>query len=801
MSPGANWHINRVCTGVALASAAVIGFQIALMQVFSITQWSHFAHLTISLALLGFGTSGTFLYLFRQKLRDHFDTLFPVCLFLSSLSMATVTFLAHTEPFRFDTYLLFSTSRHWGKLAITCLLLLLPFFFGALAIAMSFLKYPESIGKIYFFNLSGSAVGGAVVLGLMWVTVPAALPPVLAVLPFAGALLNRNRSAAVRRMAWLAAPVLALMNFSSPALERSEYKSIRKTLLLPGALIEQQKSSPYGLAEVVSSPALRYAPGLSLQYQQDIPPRKAVFNNGDWLGALIPKPAEGDATILDHSTTVLPYIIQKPARVLILRSGTGEQIALARSHGVTQLDVVEPNRMINRLLKRELAVETDSLLYGEEIHLFQVEARTFLQSTHARYDLIQLPEIGSFFGSSGLGAVHPEFDRTREAFREMWKPLSPGGMISVTCWMDYPVRNPLKILATLSGLLDDEQLEDPQNHLVAIRSWAALTFVVKKTAFSETACDRIREFCRQMSFDPLHLPDGAGFVPDDYNKLDDPWFFESVRQVLSVQREAFLEQYPFRIKPATDNRPYFSQYIRLKSAGKLAALFGNQSVPFLELGYVVIILTFALLLSISFLLIILPLFFSAGKMSRTRWTLLYFGSIGFGYMFLEMIFIQQFTLYLGHPVYAATAAISILLLFSGIGSFLSSRLQPSGKSLFFLCFAVAAILLLYAFLLPDILRETIGYPVGLKILMMIIIAGIPGFAMGFPFPAGLTYLSSKYPNETPWAWAINGYASVIGTSLAVMISVETGFFWVWALAAGAYGLAAGVNLKRKPQAG
>lgn len=76
---------------------------------------------------------------------------------------------------------------------------------------------------------------------------------------------------------------------------------------------------------------------------------------------------------------------------------------------------------------------------------------------------------------------------------------------------------------------------------------------------------------------------------------------------------------------------------------------------------------------------------------------------------------------------------------------------------------------------------------------MILITGVPGFIMGLPFPLGLTRLTYNRPDEVPWAWAINGYSSVISATLATIVSVETGFFWVMIIAAGAYGVAGVVN--------
>ncbi len=785
--------INRVCLSIGLLSAAVIAFQMALMQVFSITQWYHFAHMIISVALLGFGISGTVLALFRKAFLKHFSLLFPLLLFLSAAGMATVTYGIHTGPVRFDTYLLFSDHRHVIRLTISCLLLMLPLFFAALSIGMSFIRFPGEVGKIYFANLAGSGAGGGIALGLMWLTPSWSAPAILAILPFAGGCISYNRSISVKSAAWMSLAILIAMNYYTPQPARSPYKSIQKALLLPDSKIVYRASSPYGLIELVSAPSLRYAPGLSLNYRDPIPSRDILFHNGDGMGAVIPVPAGDSLTILSYTAAALPYVTGQREKVLILNPGAGENVAMAKSYGAGRIDVVEPNPTVTSLLKRELAASTDSLLLTPEVATHHMEPRTFLNTSGGVYDLIQLPAIGSFFGTSGLDAFSIRNELTLESFQEMWHKLSPDGMISITCWMDYPVRSPLKVLSTLSLLMNSQGVREPEKHLAAIRSWSALSFVLKHSRFTDDEISRIREFCDSLSFDPLLLPGETQLERERCNQLNDPWFFKSVDELMTPGADAFAKSYPFRIEPATDDQPYFSQFIRLNSVHHLTGLFGSRSVPYLELGYVVVLLTFLILLSVSMILVLLPVAIAGRKMSEKVRTLFYFGSLGLGYMFLEMVLIQQFTLFLGQPVYSASAVIGILLISSGLGSYLSTRVSPVSKRMAVICLLIAGILLLYGLQLAPVLRSLIELSPRIKFMLMSFLVGIPGILMGFPFPLGLTRLGKRSLQTVPWAWAVNGCMSVTGTSLAVILSVETGFSWVLFGAAGAYGLAALTN--------
>jgi hypothetical protein len=140
--------------------------------------------------------------------------------------------------------------------------------------------------------------------------------------------------------------------------------------------------------------------------------------------------------------------------VLVLQAGTGIEVAHALSHHATNIVAIEPNAVLIDALKHELVLDTDSLFYQPAVRVRTIEPRNFLYSDTAHYDLISLPVVGSFGGSAGLFALHEQFLLTREAFLKMWPRLNEEGAISITAWMDYPARNPLKLLATLVEVLE-----------------------------------------------------------------------------------------------------------------------------------------------------------------------------------------------------------------------------------------------------------------------------------------------------------------------------------------------------------
>lgn len=785
----------RLLLSLGMLSAAIIAFQLALMQVLSIVQWHHFAYMVISMALLGFGAGGTILSLFRQQLLKRIHWLLPVLMISCGITMSLVIYVSQLAFIRFDSYLLFANYAHIGRLLLTYLLFFIPFLLGALAIGLIFDHYVALIGKVYFANLLGSAAGGLLLLALLYFLLPHRLPAFISFLPvIAGTMIipvddessRFNNKVTLPLFAFIAFIICISTIITPPQLQLSQFKDISKALLLPDAHIKLEKASPYGPIQAVTSPVLRYAPGLSLLASQPVSASTAVFINGDWVGAVTGPSQPDTAFVLNYTSFDLPYRMADRKDVLVLQAGAGIGVAHALSHHATNIVAIEPNAILVAALKHELAADNDSLFYQPAVTVFTQEPRNFLISDTAHYDLISLPVAGSFGGSAGLYSLHEQFLLTKEAFLSMWPRLKEGGAISITAWMDYPARNPLKLLATLTAILEQLNIRQPQHHIAAIRSWGTISFVVTRSALTETAIRNIRDFCNQWQFDPALLPDLQPTERARYHQLQDSSFFQSMDQLFTTGRDTLYADYDFNIQPATDNSPYFSQFIRWKSLPRLAGYFGNRSIPFFEIGYVLVVITLVQIALISFVLVVLPLFKRRWKGKSKAGVLLYFGGIGLGYMFVEMVFIQHFIFYFGHPVYAAAAVITALLLFSGLGSFVSGYWEGKRK-LLLLVFAVIIVLLcIYAAVLMPLLQQTAQSGLPVKLLIVFLLMAPLAFCMGIPFPAGLSQLARTQAPAIPWAWGLNGCMSVISAALATLIAVEAGFAMVMWLAAFAY---------------
>ncbi len=809
-------HPVKLSFSISLLSVSLIAYQLLLIQILSVVQWYHFAYMIISVALLGFGAAGTFLSLFKEKFLEKSEIALPILITVTSLLMVITVSLAQTDFFYFDSYKLFADLNQLWKLAATYSLFLLPFFFGALAIGLIFVQNVERIGVFYFANMVGSGIGGILAVFLMWLFFPEKLTAVLATLAFFSGILivpKQIRSGFSIIIA-ITVAVLTLIYMNPPKLNLSEFKSLSKALDLPGTKVIASESSPYGLLKIISSDNIRYAPGLSITYPYRVPVENALFNNGDWLGPLTSAMPDS-INYFKYSTQFLPYIFNERQNVLVLGSGTGRQVQQAILNGAESITAVEQNKALMELLIKSYSHKKDSLYTHPSVRIKNIHPRTYLLTTHSKYNLITMPIIDAFGGTSGMYALQEQYLLTKESFNEMFSKLNDDGVICLSTWIDYPYKNPLKLFATISEMLYERGFENSAQHIVAVKNWNTITIILKREPITKTEIQDVRAFCKEMKFDPMIISNIDVEEADYYNKLEDKLFYSIIIKIFESQeeREKLYSDYEFNIKPSTDDRPYFSQFLQLKSIPKLAEFFGNQSVAFFEVGLIILYITFFQILILSIVLIIIPLFKIGrkgnnqpelipksrnGKTGKLR-TFMYFSGLGLGYMFIEIILIQRFTLYFGNVIYAAAAVVSLMLVASGFGSLVSQKIQAKPNRLILIILIILIPLLSYAVLIFPLLKLTIIFSLPVKIIFTTLLIAPAAFFMGMPFPIGLRLLAldgDPYNSgQIPWAWGINGIFSVIGAVLAMIVAVELGFLWVMIFAIGAYILSLIANLR------
>ena len=557
-----------------------------------------------------------------------------------------------------------------------------------------------------------------------------------------------------------------------------------------------------GVVSVVESPRIpfRHAPGMSLNATDEPPPQLAAFVDGN--GPSVLTQFDGNLArlgYLDQLTSALPYHLLKlshnPPRVLVLGAGPGSDVLQTLYHGASTLDAVELDRNVIDLVEQRFRQFSGDIYRRPDVHVHQAEARGFANTTTERYDLVQVALLDSFgVASAGLYGLSESYLYTVEALQTYLSRLTPGGMLAFTRWLSLPPRDALKLFATGVIALEKDGVPNPAARLVMIRGWKTVTVLVKNSDFTPMEIEAVKEFCRKRSFDVAYYPGMAADEANRYNLLAQPYFFEGAVALLGAHRQDFIDRYKFYIEPATDDRPYFFRFFKWSAAAELLALREQGGMPLLDWSYPLLVATLIQAFIASFLLILAPLAVSSARRALpTAPVTLYFVAIGLAFMFMEIAFIQKFVLFLAHPLYAVAVVLCSFLLFAAVGSWLTSRWQSrkmGGSYLTMVITTTALISLTYLMILPEVFSALIHLPDTAKIAISVALIAPLAICMGMPFPTGTMRLAKTGRDSAPWAWAINGFASVVGAVLATLLAIHLGFAAVIILAVLIYGLAA-----------
>jgi len=790
---------------IFLISATALAYEILLMRLLSIIQWHLFAYMIISLALLGYGVSGTFLALTRRWLMERFAIVYIASAVLFGVSMLVCFALAQRLPF--NALEIVWDSTQYLYLLFIYLLLFVPFFFAASCIGLAFISYPAQISRIYMSDLLGAGSGALGIILMLYVLRPETSVMVLAGLALVAALVA-NLTYYTRLSSWplatiITCAVVLVFGYSQgwPGLRISPYKGLSQSLQTVDARIISEQSSPLGLLTVVDSPTIpfRHAPGLSLNTRHEPPRQLAVFTDGDGLSVITRYDGRRERlAYLDDIPSALPYHLLQRPRVLILGAGGGSDVLLALYHQAESIEAVELNPLMVDLVRNRNADYAGHLYDNPAVQVVVAEARGYVTGSAKHYDLIHLALLDSFGATNaGVHALSESYIYTVEALQTYLEHLAPNGLLAITRWLKLPPRDSLKLFNTAIDALLRMGVAEPGRHLALIRSWNTSTLLVKNGHLTVTDMAAIREFCERRSFDVAYY---AGMKPGEANRfniLDEARLFDAATALLSSARSDFMDRYKFDITPATDNKPHFFHFFKWRSLPELIELPAGGRGSLIEWGYLILVATIVQAFIVGLSLILVPLWITRRRSVQPAGARMgfYFGALGLAFIFIEIAFMQKFILFLNHPLYAIAVVLSGFLVFAGLGSGYSVRLARRLENTRFspIVVAVAGIVgisLVYVFFLTSISTWLVTLPDAARIIAATGLIAPLGFCMGMPFPLGLAKLAARAPDFIPWAWGINGFASVVSAALATLLAIHFGFTAVVLLALVFYLLAA-----------
>lgn len=768
------------------ASLAGLGYEIALMRMFSVSLSHHFAFMVVSIAMLGIGAGGALLSL-RPAARERSRLTAYALLFawMVPLSYGLANGLP-LDPGRIS----------WDRLqllytGLLYLILAAPFLFLGLVIATAYTALAGRANLIYAADLLGAGSGSLLVLWLLSSGGPELAVVSLAALP--AALLLAAGRGAVRAAAGLLLALLAMLFLFQPRFFQariSPYKPLSLALAFPGAEHLSTMQSPAARVDLFTGPAARYAPGLSFRYLAPLPEQVGLAVDAGEIHALTDA---GDRDQLDFTRYLpasLAYRLGPRQKVLVIDPRGGLAALTAAMHGSAEITTIESLPPVAEAVGAYVRERPSFRFDGQGRTGL---ARTMLSLSADRYDVIDLSLMAAF--PSGIFGFGEDLRYTTEAFTEYLGHLAQDGLLSVSLYIIPPPRTELRLAATLLEAASRAGIPDPGRRLAVIRSWDTLTLVMKRSPLTAGEIRAVRAFCSEMRFDLVHVPGITAGESNIHIRMAGNEYFEAFQRLIEPStRSAFLRSSLFDLRPATDDRPFFHYYLKLGNLPETYRVMGRKWQYFLEEGYLLpVILLQALLAGAG--LVLLPLLRPAGLPGGVRVLprLSYFAMLGLAFLLVEISMIQKAVLALEHPLHAAATVISATLISSGLGSLLGRRFPAlmQARSVLLL----AGVVMAMAFAAPLLISAIARFGMALKVALVFLLMMPMGMCMGLPFPLAMSRLGRTAPGLIPWAWAVNGCFSVLSPVLAVMLALAAGYRTVLLAGAGLYLLAYGVMRK------
>ena len=772
----------RWAAGLLLISVALLGYELLLMRLLALAYWGHFAGMVISTAMLGIASSGLFLFFARERVQRNPGGVFAASAGFFGIA-APLAFLA-SQRLPFTPFLLTWSAREYAYLSGRSFLFFVAFFFAGVAIGTPFAARVMAMGRLYFWNMLGSGLAALPLLVAMNFIHPMRLLVCVAVVAVGVAVLCARNIRA--RVGWIMAAIAVTCAVMLTPFRYSEYKDLSRTLLLPDARLIEERYGWDGIVQIVESPHTRYLPGLSLNFAGTLPPSQLVFTDAGAMTLVVgADEALANPDFLRMTPEAFSFALMQPRNLLHLYGGTADLLR-AHSAGVPSITVVDDSETrvaaVRELFQRMSTVP----LAGS---LVRADARQLLEQTSEQFDVIGVSLLGAHGTSTaGAASLDPSFLLTVEGFSRVYQRLTPAGHAVLSTWVENPPRSGVRLISLWIETLRRNGVANPGQHLIAMRSWSTLSIFISREPFNAAAIDALRKFAEENSYDLVWF---EGITPEETNQInvipEDP-YYGAFAALLGPERETFIANSPFALQAPDTNRPFFNQSFRWAAVPQWISTMGMAWLPFVEWGYILHVATLVVVTLLGVLLLIVPCVATRARPSLRTATL--FLALGVAYMFVQMWAIYKLSQFVAHPLLAAALVLSAMLAASGAGAVVLTRgeTRRPARTVAFVC----AALMLAAVLFPLLLRWFYPQPIGVRVAVAIFWLALPAFFMGFPFPYSLGRLAKQ--TDIPWALALNGFGSVLGSLLATLVAVHFGLLALAASAVVLYGAVALLTL-------
>ncbi|HNB24422.1 MAG TPA: hypothetical protein PKZ32_18515 [Candidatus Melainabacteria bacterium] len=758
-----------LAAGLALCSMSMMLLELVMTRLYSASTGYHFAFMIVSIAMFGLTLGALYTMAFASKNDDKTEPLLSLssCLFAAAIPTSAGLQILAFKP------LVGMGAFAW--IFVNFLLSAIPFFFAGIVICKCLTSY-EQVGKLYSADLLGAAVACPLLVFLLsqisgpYTLIVSGVIAAAACLMFALTMSGANRTkgavqAAIGLLiciAWSFSPTQEMSSKQIPGIDPST--------------IEAVKWSPISRIIVAKfvGPALTWA-SVPAEKQVSKPiPQKGLYIDSGAFTVMTGKATPEEMLPIKQDITAVANRLRPGNSLFVIGVGGGRDILTGRLFDQKKIDGLEVNPVLVKLLKQEYADFNGHLAEQPGVNIVNDEARNWLSRSGNQYGIIQCSLVDTYAAStSGAFVLTENSLYTKEAVLHYLKHLEPKGVLSLLRWGNEEEPQQLtRLLYLTKDAFKKLGLSNIEKHVMLICAPYRLgdisvgNMLVSKEEFSHADIELIQSLCKELGYKALLLPDLVKKEP----------FYSALTNPNDMPSDLPSEDRPFFFSPATE---------LVAQSKKSEGGAGGLALVLFTLLLTIILVAFT---------IVAPAWIKFGRSAKPEGGFFqsagYFLSIGFGFILIEVGLIERLSMILGNPTLSLSLVLFVLLLASGSGSYVAQNYLDKGVPRIKL---MRISLLVSAFLGAAL--AGILYVTGMELALLELIprasisalmVALPGFFMGWAFPLGLGFFGENQFEARSWFWAVNGGATVCGSVLAAVLSIEFGICITMILGAACY---------------
>jgi hypothetical protein len=760
---------------IFVLASVTLSYQILITRFFSVMLYYHFAFAAISLAMLGL-TRGA-MEVFNNPTRYAPERVGSE--FARHASRFAITGVGAMICFLFAPVLV-PSDYLWPALLTSTIAFVIPLTASGVCITLLLTRMPYSGGWLYAADLAGAALG---CLGIIFVLL--VIDPVSATLGIgamaAGAgwmVVRGSGDARTLRLSGAVALLLGAVAIVHAGLDISGKSHLgvfwAKGAQQTGTLFERWNT--YSRVRVT---AWGYSVPFGWGFSRT--PTTKIDQNYldiDADAATVITRFDGDLGKLGYLKDDVingAYLVQKPSDVAVVGVGGGRDVLSALFFGAKKISGIEINPAIFEVLTDKFADFSGHLDKQPGVSLINAEARSYINHSTDRHDLVQISLIDTWAATAAGGLTLTENRLyTVEAWGDFYRALKPRGMLSVSRWYDADTHRGefYRLVAIAADALQRTGVPAAglKDHLIALNVGNIVNVITRPDAFTSAEWQAARERLQAQGFKILMGPDIA---------------FDAVttKLISGTADAAYFASLPENVTPSTDDNPFFFYTARYGdfAAAPMSAFTHSNTAITMTLGLIAVALVACLFYVVGPFIRLAR----ATPLATLTPPVTFFSAIGVGFMLIEISQMQRLMVFLGHPVYGLSVVLFTILLFGGLGSTTVGARSPRAGAVTSRIVALLAALTIAGLLTPALTTWARSETTGLRIVLSVLLLAPPAFCMGMMFPLGLS-IWRRHSELHPYFWSANGIMSMLASVLGMALSIEFGIANTYALGVGCY---------------